>query len=216
MKYSNQNYILGLDCSRYQPSIDWEKAKADGIQFAYVKITEGINHYQGNYYNLKARLQEIKKHGIKLGYYHFCKPGLTIIPAENAKQEAQNFLRHLTDLPESDLPLVLDIEEYNNPNQWSSGGMGLTDYMQSFIKELPKEVIIYTNCWIWTDKDNFKLYPLWWPDYSNMTFGKINIPVGWTDWTIWQFTDKGEIDGVEGNVDLNWMKKEYFDSSENR
>jgi lysozyme len=214
--YTNGTNILGLDCSRYQKSIDWAKAKADGIQFAYVKISAGIEHYEGNYYNLKARLEEIKKHGIKLGYYHFCSPGLTIIPSENAKEEVHNFVMHLTDLPESDLPLCLDIENYVMSCRWiPKKDINFTTYMQAFIKELPKEVLIYTNRWIWTDKDNFKIYPLWLPSYDNCDPRVMSInnplPVGWDDWDIWQFTDKGKIDGTQGYVDLNWMKKEYFD-----
>src|ERR1035437_5419172 len=183
--YTNSTNILGLDCSHWQNSIDWAKAKADGIHFAFVKITEGDYHFEGNYYSLKARCQEIKKQGIKLGYYHFCTPGHIPDPVENAKIEAQKFIKHLADLPESDLPLVLDCESYpgfpdcyNVPVIWPKNG--LTKYMQTFISELNKEVIIYTNKWIWTDKENFKIYPLWVPDYSGKE--KLAMPVGWTNW----------------------------------
>jgi lysozyme len=226
MKYANQNHILGFDCSHWQPSIDWEKAKASGIQFAFVKITQGRIHYEGNFYNLKARIAEIKKHGIKLGYYHFCSPQAGN-PETLARSEAANFNLHISDLPESDLPLVLDIEKYadapkENPCKLPVGWTkeSLTTYLKTFISELDKEVIIYTNKWIWTDDVNFKIYPLWVPFYQNKNYANIDpkfisinnpMPAGWTDWTIWQFTDKGEIDGVKGNVDLNWMKKEYFE-----
>jgi lysozyme len=123
-------------------------------------------------------------------------------------------------LPESDLPLVLDIEKYadalkENPCKLPVGWTkeSLTTYLKTFISELDKEVIIYTNKWIWTDDVNFKIYPLWVPFYGA---GSSYIPKGWTDWTIWQFTEVGQINGIEGMVDLNWMKKECFGSLENR
>jgi lysozyme len=202
--YTNGDNILGLDCSHWQESIDWSLAKADGIQFAFVKITQGRLHYEGSFYNLKARISEIKAHGVKLGYYHFCAPGVNS-PSIDAKSEAANLNKHLADLPVFDFPIVLDIEKFMDNAKWMA--KGLTEYMQNFISEINHEVIIYTNKWIWTDKENFKLYPLWVPDYN----GEITIPVGWTDWTIHQFTDKGVINGAKGNIDLNWMKKEYFD-----
>jgi lysozyme len=205
MKYSNRDYILGLDCSHWQESIDWGKAKAEGIQFAYVKITQGQIHFEGNFYPLKSRIQEIKKHGIKLGYYHFCSPG-TGRPESQAKSEAANLNLHLKNLPEFDLPIMLDIEEFVKGSKWTS--KDLTLYLQTFISEINHEIIIYTNKWIWTDDVNFKIYPLWVPFYGT---GLMDIPKGWTDWTIWQFTETGQINGVEGMVDLNWMKKEYFE-----
>jgi lysozyme len=207
MTYTNKDYILGLDCSRYQESIDWVKAKADGIQFAYVKITQGANSFQGYFYDLRPRIAEIKAHGVKLGYYHFCSPGTVTSPKDNAKIEAANFNKRLIELqlPAPDLPIMLDLEKFVDNAKWTA--KGLTEYMQTFISEINHEVIIYTNKWIWQDKDNFKIYPLWVPDYN----GSISMPVGWDDWTIHQFTDKGVIDGVKGLVDLNWMKKEYFE-----
>lgn len=68
------NCVLGLDCSKYQVDINWNTAKAAGIDFAFVKITEGTTGHEDNLYNLKARVLSAQKNGVKVGYYHFARP----------------------------------------------------------------------------------------------------------------------------------------------
>ena len=73
-RLDNLNCVLGLDCSKWQPNITWSDAKTSGIQFAFVKITEGNTGHEDNLYNVKARILSAQQNGIKVGYYHFARP----------------------------------------------------------------------------------------------------------------------------------------------
>jgi GH25 family lysozyme M1 (1,4-beta-N-acetylmuramidase) len=58
----------------------------------------------------------------------------------------------------------------------------------------------------------FGQYPLWIAAYiKNPEVSLPVIPIGWNEWQIWQFTEKGQVNGYNGDIDLNIMKKEYFD-----
>ena len=53
--------------------------------------------------------------------------------------------------------------------------------------------------------------PLWIAAYlNNPELSLPTLPNGWTNWKIWQFTEQGQIGGYDGNIDLNIMKKDYF------
>jgi GH25 family lysozyme M1 (1,4-beta-N-acetylmuramidase) len=57
----------------------------------------------------------------------------------------------------------------------------------------------------------FGKQPLWIAAYVNNPEVVLpKIPNGWTEWKIWQFADKGRIDGYVGDIDLNIMKKDYL------
>jgi lysozyme len=54
--------------------------------------------------------------------------------------------------------------------------------------------------------------PLWVAAYLNdpeTTLPK--IPNGWSEWKIWQFTEKGRVGGYNADIDLNIIKKSYLD-----
>ena len=98
--------IYGIDVSHYQnknSKIDWEAVSKNTnpkITFAYIRTTMGKDGVDNEFeYNLK----EAKKHGIKVGVYHYYRPN------ENSTEQFENFLKHNNDI--GDLPPVLDVEE---------------------------------------------------------------------------------------------------------
>jgi len=210
--------VLGLDCSKYQKDISWDKAKAASIDFAFIKITEGNSYSEDNIYNVKNRVIEAQKNKIKIGYYHFARPSDNIIPEDDAKAEITNVLNHLKLLPKVELPFVLDIEAYANNNIWVDADK--VDHMNRFIntfisglKEQGISVIIYSyRSFIDANTNHtFGSNPLWLAAYiDNPEVNLPNLPLGWTDWKIWQFTEKGKIDGYVGDIDLNIMKKDFY------
>lgn len=218
-RLSDLHCVLGLDCSKYQIDIDWNKAKADGIQFAFIKITEGTTGNEDRYYNVKARALSAQKNGIKVGYYHFARPGNVLSPEQDAKDEIENVLKHLALLPKADLPLVLDIESYSAQLLWNENDKlnHMNKFVNTFFSELDAKNIksifySYNNFININFALNFEKYPLWLAAYLNNPENNIpTIPKGWNDWKIWQFTEKGQISGYFGDIDLNIMKKEYFD-----
>lgn len=208
--------VLGLDCSKYQVDINWAKAKAAGIQFGFIKITEGTTYHEDNIYNLKARVLSAQKNGIKVGYYHFARPGNVDNPEVDAVEEVGNVLNHIGFLPKADLPLVLDIESYSTELIWKDIEKlnHMNRFVTAFIKGLKPRPVIFYSYKSFADMNTspiFGTYPLWLAAYLNNPEASIpNIPNGWNDWKIWQFTEKGIIDGYVGDIDLNIMKTSFF------
>jgi lysozyme len=211
------NCVLGLDCSRYQKDITWSIAKSAGIQFAFIKITEGTTGHEDNLYNLKARVLDAQKNGVKIGYYHFARPGNVNEPEADANEEAQNVLSHLGFLPKADLPLVLDIEAYSDQDIWDEKVDHMNRFIKTFLAVFQQQnisVILYSyKSFLDTNASPlFGTYPLWIAAYlNNPEAYQPSIPNGWSEWKIWQFTEKGLIHGYIGEIDLNVMKKNYFD-----
>ena len=216
-RLSNLNCILGLDCSRYQQNITWNLVKEAGVQFAFVKVTEGTAGHEDTLYNLRGRILDAQQNGIKVGYYHFARPGDVSNPEDDANAEAQNVLGHIGYLPVANLPLVLDIEAYASTIVWDNKVDHMNRFIKTFIQTLSEHnisVIIYSykSFMDINATPQFGSYPLWIAAYINNP--EVNLPVlpnGWSEWKIWQFTGQGQINGYSGNIDLDIMHKEYFD-----
>jgi GH25 family lysozyme M1 (1,4-beta-N-acetylmuramidase) len=210
------NCVLGLDCSRYQKDITWSLAKAAGIQFAFVKITEGTTGHEDNVYNLKARILDAQKNKIKVGYYHFARPGNIAEPEDDADEEVQNVISHLGLLPVENLPLALDIEAYSDNDIWDDKIDHMNRFIKTFIQGMQSEginVILYSYKSFLNENESpiFGDYPLWLAAYLDDPEKYLpSLPNGWNDWNIWQFTEQGQINEYTGNIDLSIMRKEYF------
>src|SRR5208283_2471246 len=127
-----------------------------------------------------------------------------------------NVLNHLSLLPTANLPLVLDIEAYATSDVWTDNIADMNRYITAFIAGLQAQninVIIYSyKSFIDSNTTHgFGKYPLWVAAYiNNPEVSLPAIPIGWSDWNIWQFTEQGQIDGYVGNIDLNIMKNSYY------
>ena len=195
--------VAGIDISSYQKNVEWNIAKGSGVSFAIVKISEGKYGDIPVGYDLVNRCKEIQKQGIKLGYYHFARPGQVKI-----EDEIKIIRSMLGVLPIPDMDIFLDLESNGYTSQ---GQYGYSDWCRDFIKQYGK-VNIYTSK-SFLDKnlvnqDIFQGMCLW---VSHYGVDVPAIPSGWSDWDIWQFWDKQNVDGVEGPCDIDIMKQEFFD-----
>jgi lysozyme len=211
------NCVLGLDCSKYQKDINWTLARAAGVQFSFIKITEGTTGHEDNIYNLKARVLDAQKNGVKIGYYHFARPGNVNEPEQDAAEEAKNVLDHIAFLPKVSLPFVLDIESYTTEtNLWEDKVDHMNRFITTFLKKIQEQGIAtilysYKNFLDVNTSPIFGMYPIWIAAYLNSPETALpKIPNGWNDWQIWQFTEKGQVNGYTGELDLNMMKKDFF------
>ncbi|MFT8349663.1 GH25 family lysozyme [Clostridium saccharoperbutylacetonicum] len=178
----------GIDISHYNGNIDFAKVKSAGIQFVYIKATEGttyVDNYLGTYYN------GAKSAGLKTGFYHF------LVGTSSPETQAQNFYNKIKD-KQNDLKPVLDVE---------NTGFDVMDYTIRFINEFKRlsnmDVCIYTYSNFINNLDNrLSKYTLWEANYSK---GIFNLPANniWSTRAGHQYTDQGYIDGINGNVDLD-------------
>lgn len=191
---------LGIDVSHANGVIDWPKVAADpqGIKFAILKASEGAT-------SKDSRMQEnctgAQKAGLIVGFYHFATFNSKDV-VKDAKQEAANFLAAVgVNIP--DLPLVLDAET-NKPLSLSKNEVLL--FIDTFTNELYQagyQAALYASPGFLQSylPPNHRLgnIPVWAADYS----GEINPVPGITKFWMRQYTDKGKVQGITGNVDMN-------------
>ncbi|MDK8193955.1 glycoside hydrolase family 25 protein [Paenibacillus sp. UMB7766-LJ446] len=141
MQARKQGNVQGIDVSRYQGNIDWQKVKADKREFVFIKATEGQTYTDPNFVsNVKCALSA----GLLVGTYHF----LRAISAAAAKSEAAHYAKSLEAVGGAkalQLPPVMDYE--NNPNGISKAQINIV--AKAFLTELERltgvKPIIYTG-----------------------------------------------------------------------
>lgn len=197
MQNRNPNNAQGIDISHWQGVVNWEKVKAAGISFAIMKSTEGWTMIDDT---LQANVEGARAFGIAVGVYHFCRAS----NVTEAIQEAQFFasvLDSVGGVEALDIPPALDIETVHAATKEEITAIchAWLEYIEARYKVTP---MIYSYPWFTSKYLDTSLseYPLWMADYDG------NPPLdrsGWTEWTFLQYTDKGNVPGIYGNVDMN-------------
>lgn len=186
--------VKGIDVSNNNGSIDWSKVKKDGYQFAYIKASEGTN-FKDTLFG--SNVEKAKKAGIHTGAYHFGRPSGS---PDDGEEEAKLFIS-MMDKADTDLLPALDLEATKlNTEQTAKWVDSFISYVK---KQTGKDVIIYTGLWFVDQyqglSEKLSKYPLW------VSYYKESAPPdnGWDNWTIWQYTSKGDVSGISGKADLN-------------
>jgi lysozyme len=184
--------VFGLDVSHYQGVIKWdniERVKGNfPIDFVFLRSTAGVDPDK----KFSANWRHSKQSGFIRGAYHYYRPN------ENSLKQADNFIKTVR-LSKGDLPPVLDIERISDKQSLDSLKSGIKRWLTAVELHYGVKPIIYSGESFYTDflKKEFKGYNLWIANYSLF---EDNIR---DEWLFWQFTDKGSVNGIEGNVDVN-------------
>ncbi|MCM1161172.1 MAG: N-acetylmuramoyl-L-alanine amidase [Roseburia sp.] len=193
--------IRGIDASKFQGSIDWQAVKESGMEFAMLRI--GIRGYESGEMVLDERfyenLQNAQAAGLRTGVYFFS----TAITEEEAVEEAEFVLRALEGY-QINMPIVFDTEPiyYAKARTDDLTPMELTDITIAFcerIKQSGYTPMIYANAKRLTTVLHLEKlvdYELWYADYQEK-------PLYPYQYKMWQYTEKGTVPGVSGNVDIN-------------
>lgn len=202
MQKRKSTNIRGCDVSHWQGEVDWEKVKAGGLSFVYIKATEG-GHFVDPLF--ETNVQGAKAAGLSVGAYHFAR----FQNKQEAIQEARHFSTtikpHLLDLPP-----VLDLET----DQGQTGDM-LSQIAFLFMETLHHLMnvtpMIYTSTQFAKQHltKSLKNYPLWIAHFGENQPGENGI---WEKWTVFQYTDKGNVSGIKGAVDLDEWEVTDFHS----
>lgn len=200
----DKNYTIrkGIDVSYYQGDIDWKKVKADGYDFAFLRIgyrgygeTGSLNIDSSFYKNIK----NAQSAGIDVGVYFFAQA----VNEKEAIEEAEFVLEALEGY-DLELPVVYDPELIRDDEARTDDVTGeqFTKNTIAFcekIKSAGYEAMIYSNL-VWEaeifDMEQLTDYPIWYADYEP-------VPQTPYEFLIWQYTEKGSVNGIDGNVDLN-------------
>lgn len=191
---------FGIDVSKWQGDVDWDKVKASGVEFVIIRAG-----YRGSQtgalvedpYFLK-NIRGASKAGLKVGVYFFTQA----VNEVEAVEEASMVLA-LCEGYDLEYPVIIDSE--------GAGGEGRADSLDAetrtkvcaafceTIKNAGYEAGVYASrSWFNSNLDVKELdkYRIWLAEYRSTP-----LYSGYYD--MWQYTSKGQIDGIEGNVDLN-------------
>lgn len=208
MSYVGENYLyrLGVDVSHYQGDIDWDAVKNAGYEFAIIRI--GFRGY-GEAGVMKAdskfeeNIQGAQAAGLDVGVYFFAQA----INEAEAIEEAEFVLQNLQGY-ELQMPVVYDPESILHDESRTDDVTGeqFTKNTKVFCETIKKagyDPMVYCNM-LWQayelDLEELSDYPIWYADYEP-------TPQTPYHFDIWQYTDEGTVDGIQGNVDLNIQMK---------
>ncbi|MBQ7359887.1 MAG: glycoside hydrolase family 25 protein [Lachnospiraceae bacterium] len=191
---------LGIDVSKWQKEIDWEKVAEDGVEFAIIRCG-----YRGSVSGclvedpyFERNIKGATAAGIKVGVYFFTQA----ITEVEAVEEASMVVSLIRDY-ELEYPVFIDTE--------SAGGNGRADGLDEETRTAVCEAFCATvrnagyqsgvyasRNWYnkRVDVERLEKYVIWLAEYR-----KIPLYEGY--YHMWQYTSKGKVDGIDGNVDLN-------------
>ena len=203
---------LGIDVSYFNGKIDWSKVKAQGIDFAVIRVAgrtwgSGILFEDGNSYkqmeNGGQYLQEAKAAGLKVGVYVYS----AAINANEAVEEASLALEILNGT-KLDLPIYIDMEysgDYPNGRADKLTAQQRLEIVQAFCTTVKKAGYtpgVYGGEYYFEegalDVSKLSDYKLWLASYTKDQ----KLP-SFSNYDMWQFTSAGTVNGISGYVDLN-------------
>ena len=185
--------LPGIDVSHWQGEIGWDAVADGGVEFAFIKATEGGDYTDPRF---TANWAGARRAGALRGAYHFFRP------QTDAMAQAAHFLRTVPLAP-GDLPPVLDVE-VTDGRSLDAVAAGVRTWLQEVERATGRRPILYTRASFWTAQmgEGFGGYPLWVAHYG---VASPNVPAGWSGWTFWQHSDAGRVEGISGGVDLDWF-----------
>ena len=193
----------GIDVSTYQGVVDWAKVKADGIDFAIIKATQGRSE-TGTYRNFTdsqfvRNIVGAHQAGVRCGVYHY----LTAQTVSEAMEEAELFLSAVAPYRNIiDLWSVVDVESKHLPVNKTL----LTQIVNTFCSRMVSagyRPMVYTNTDFLKNRLNdISYWDLWLALWRN----KANVPAlsDYPNMKVWQWGAE-IVDGVTGKVDANYM-----------
>lgn len=199
----------GIDVSKWQGKIDWQQVKDDHIDFAFIRI--GYRGENGIIYkddNADYNIQQAQKANVLVGVYFFS----TAINEQEAIEEANWTIKAIEGYRIS-YPVVYDSEGFHNE---SSRMQNLTTSERtsnalSFLKAVKAagyETMFYGSLSDIQDSANWdmsqieKQSQVWIAQYSSVPYPDKEKPDYSFKFDAWQYTNKGKVNGISGNVDM--------------
>ena len=192
-----------IDVSEYQSSIDYAKVKAAGAILRCGYTGWGSSHSLNADKCFEQHYAGFQAAGVPIGAYYYS----TADTVEFAKKEAE-FVQYLLKGKRFEMPIYYDLE--NNERQGKLSKALLTEIADAFCTAMEDAgyfVGVYANTSWFTSKLNHAelaaKYTIWLADYrgdqANKTLKR----------DIWQYSSKGKVDGIGGNVDVNECYRDF-------
>lgn len=184
--------VRGIDVSYHQDTIAWQSVRDAGIEFAFVRVSDGLTFADPKF---SENWRGAQRAAILRGAYQYFRPD------ESAIAQADLMIAALRRDP-GDLPPALDVETDGGlpPAQLVAAVRAWVDRVRA---ELGVEPIVYTGPEFWRERTggaDLARQPLWIAHYTQAC---PTVPPMWTAWTFWQHTDRGAVPGIAAPVDLD-------------
>jgi lysozyme len=189
----NVHPIQGLDVSHHQGDIDWKKVSNSKFSFVFMKATEGADFVDKKF---ASNFREAEQSGMIVGAYHFFSF------KSSGEDQANNFINTVP-YKSGMLPPVIDLE-YMGHSRREDSYEKLHRELEIYIRIIEKSYnikpILYTNYAFFNRYlvNKYMDYWIWIADYSDKPRLRDNRP-----WLFWQYSDRGKVSGIKGNVDFN-------------
>lgn len=203
-KYKNDATKLGIDVSKWQQDIDWQKVAEDGVEFAILRMGYQ-NGFDGEisidpYFekNVKGCMENNIPISVYLSSY--------AKTATEAKSQADWICGKLKEYNYSNVNISFDWENWNSFNKL---GLSLNDinniadtFMDECVNQGYNAMLYGSKTYLEAVWKNEKNYPVWLANYVDETSysGKYRV---------WQFSQTGIVSGVKGKVDINVMYESF-------
>jgi lysozyme len=196
-KTPHHHPVHGIDVSKWNGDVNWQKARASGVSFVFIKATEGKDRVDDKF---SQNWRGAANAGLAYAPYHF------YYFCSTADEQADWFIRNVPK-ESSFLPPVLDVE-WNGTSKTCkyrpSKETAVTE-LQHFLDRLEahygKRPIIYTSVDFHRDilVGEFKNYHFW---LRSVAKHPANVYAD-RRWAFWQYTSTGIVPGVDGETDIN-------------
>ena len=218
----NKTSYIGIDVSSFQSTVDWEKVKATGIDFAIIRC--GLRGYgsEGRLVmdscfedNIKGAIES----GINVGVYFYTQA----LNTEEAIEEA-NFVLETVSSYEFNGPIVLDVESASPEERIKNiTETERTDNIIAFcdtIKAAGYKTMIYADLKFFTTKmeiARLEDYEKWYANYNTLEIDEDTSVWGYHnplllpyEFSMWQYTNSGTLDGINGDVDFDVLFEKWW------
>ena len=195
----------GIDVSHYQGEIDWDAVKNSGVTFAILKIGEYWSSSKKVIFDqfFERNYQACKRLGIAIGGYFYSYA----FNSSEANEEADICLSLIKN-KKFELPIFLDVEDKLIKNAVANGVASVESLTSAAVTFCERMSSAGYQGGVYASRDFFYNYfniptlerfAIWLAHYTSVQ----------TDYTgkydFWQYTSKGSVPGINGNVDLNWF-----------
>lgn len=206
-RFDDYEKINGTDVSQHNGTVDFNKVKAAGIDFVFVRV--GYTGYTKSRFSLNydtnyaTYIQNALNAGLSVGVYWYSQA----LNESEARQEAQKMLSVIKDYNIT-LPVVMDYEFADtSAGRLDSANLSksaMTNNALAFLSEVDKagyDGCLYANASFLQDNLNASQissdYKIWLAHYTTNTSYS-------GDFDFWQYSHNGKIDGISGNADVNF------------
>lgn len=196
--YKTESTKIGIDVSKWQQEINWQEVKDAGIEFVIIRMGYQTD-YDGDYVIdpcFVANIEGAKSVGLPVGIYFYSY-------AKNVNQAREQAMWVKDNLKgyEIDLPVAFDWESWNSFNSTGMSLYTINKVANTFLEVLEEngyKGMLYSS--------KIYLEKIWYPTQYETWLAQYNNKATYEgEYSIWQMSSVGRVNGIKGDVDIDIM-----------